>query len=97
MAEKETVNPSTQSEKISFETLSKEETVKHFDTDIEKGLTEQEAKARLEKYGPNKLQEKKKKSAIRIFFEQMNNTPRSLWVEVTSRLIGDEDFRLTCH
>ena len=73
MAEKETVNPSTQSEKISFETLSKEETVKHFDTDIEKGLTEQEAKARLEKYGPNKLQEKKKKSAIRIFFEQMNN------------------------
>lgn len=73
MAEKETVNPSTQSEKIYFETLSKEETVKHFDTDVEKGLTEQEAKARLEKYGPNKLQEKKKKSAIRIFFEQMNN------------------------
>lgn len=73
MAEKETVSPSTQSEKISFETLSKEETVKHFETDIEKGLTEQEAKARLEKYGPNKLQEKKKKSAIRIFFEQMNN------------------------
>lgn len=73
MAEKETVSPSTQSEKIAFETLSKEETVKHFDTDIEKGLTEEEAKTRLEKYGPNKLQEKKKKSAIRIFFEQMNN------------------------
>lgn len=73
MAEKETINPSTQSEKIAFETLSKEDTVKHFDTDVEKGLTEAEAKARLEKYGPNKLQEKKKKSAIRIFFEQMNN------------------------
>lgn len=73
MAEKETIIPNSESEKISFETLSKEETVKHFNTDVEKGLTEEEAKIRLEKYGPNKLQEKKKKSAIRIFFEQMNN------------------------
>ena len=73
MAEKEEIiNPENES-KVVFETLSKDETIKFLDTDPEKGLKEEEAKARLEKYGPNKLQEKKKKSAIRIFFEQMNN------------------------
>ena len=58
---------------VKFETISKEETVSIFNTDVEKGLTSEEAKARLEKYGPNKLEEKPKKSWIKIFFEQMAN------------------------
>ena len=37
------------------------------------GLTNEEAQARLEKYGPNKLQEKKKKPWYVIFLEQMND------------------------
>ena len=36
----------------------------------EHGLTAQEAAARLEKYGPNELQEGSKKSTFRIFLEQ---------------------------
>ena len=60
-------------EKIALETLTKEKTINHFETNIDEGLSDEEAKIRLEKYGPNKLEEKKKKSAIRIFFEQMND------------------------
>ena len=60
-------------EQKEFETLTSQEAVSYFETDVEKGLTSEEAKARLEKYGPNKLEEKAKKSWIRIFFEQMAN------------------------
>ena len=60
-------------EQKEFETLTNQEAVSYFETDVEKGLTSEEAKARLEKYGPNKLEEKAKKSWIRIFFEQMAN------------------------
>ena len=56
-----------------FETKSIEETLKDQVTDAKLGLTSKEASERLLKFGENKLQEKKKKSAIRIFFEQMNN------------------------
>ena len=56
-----------------FETLTVEQTEKLLKTDVENGLTAVEAKERFEKFGPNKLQEKKKKSWIRVFFEQMNN------------------------
>lgn len=57
--------------RISYETLSIEKTVKELDSDLKNGLSNEEAKKRLEKFGPNKLQEKKKKSAFVIFFEQM--------------------------
>src|SRR5574344_215766 len=56
-----------------FETKSRHTTLADLNTDKEKGLTSQEASERLLKYGPNKLKEKKKKSWLRIFFEQMNN------------------------
>ena len=59
--------------KIAYESLTTEQTVQALGTNLETGLTSEEAKVRLEKYGPNKLEEKKKKSWIRIFFEQMNN------------------------
>ena len=47
--------------------------VEEFGTDKERGLSSEEASRRLSLYGLNKLEEKKKKSWIRIFFEQMNN------------------------
>ena len=56
-----------------FEQKTSNEVIASLNSDAEKGLSSIEAKARLEKYGPNKLQEKKKKSWIIIFFEQMNN------------------------
>mgnify|MGYP002523690743 CR=1 FL=1 len=59
--------------RLAYETCSKEQTISNFETDPIKGLSSEEAQIRLQKYGPNKLEEKKKKSWIRIFFEQMNN------------------------
>lgn len=60
-------------EKLAFETLTTKQIEEGLQTNLEKGLSSKEASTRLEKYGPNKLEEKKKKSWIRIFFEQMNN------------------------
>lgn len=60
-------------DKIAFETLTVKQTEEALKTNTKTGLSEEEAKIRLEKYGKNQLEEKKKKSWIRIFFEQMNN------------------------
>lgn len=59
--------------KIASESLSIKDTETLFGTNLETGLSEEEAKARLEKYGQNKLKEKKKDSWIKIFFSQMAN------------------------
>lgn len=56
-----------------FETKTISDVEKELETNYETGLSKEEAARRLEKYGLNKLEEKKKKSWIRIFFEQMNN------------------------
>ena len=76
MEEKENVaikTSSLDSATLQAETLSIEDAEKTFQTNFKTGLSSEEAKKRLEKYGPNKLQEKKKKTWIRIFFEQMAN------------------------
>lgn len=39
----------------------------------ERGLTQSEAGARLEKYGPNQLKEQKKKGILVLFMEQLND------------------------
>ena len=56
-----------------FVKLTSESVLSKLESDKDKGLSSEEAKSRLEKFGPNKLQEQKKKSWIRIFFEQMAN------------------------
>ena len=58
---------------IKFETKSIKETANILNVDINQGLDNQEAYKRNQKYGENKLNENKKKSPIKIFFEQMNN------------------------
>ena len=60
-------------ENIKKETLSINDTIKNYDTDIKRGLSSIEAKNRLEKYGKNELKEKKKKTWIQIFFSQLND------------------------
>jgi len=42
-------------------------------TSLEKGLDDKTAKARLEKYGPNKLEMGKKINPIKLFFSQFND------------------------
>lgn len=60
-------------QKTTFETLSAEQTCAELQTDATVGLSEAEAAARLEKYGKNKLEEKKKMSPIAIFFSQLKD------------------------
>lgn len=66
-------NVETKKSTIAFETLTNEQVKDALQTNLETGLSSEEAKKRLETYGENKLVEKKKKSVIRIFFEQMKD------------------------
>ena len=50
-----------------------EEVLKEFHVDPTTGLTSEEARARLEKYGPNKLKGKPKKSLLSLFFGQLKD------------------------
>lgn len=60
-------------ERISWHSFSADKVLKKFDTSLE-GLLENEVKARLQKYGPNKLTPPRKKSMWGRFFAQFNNT-----------------------
>ncbi|MDD7622317.1 MAG: cation-translocating P-type ATPase [Candidatus Onthovivens sp.] len=73
MAKKKIENNNVATKSIAFETLNNNQLAEAFETDLEKGLTSEQAKTRLEKNGENKLAEKKKKSVIRMFFEQMKD------------------------
>lgn len=58
--------------KLNYYNETVEELYKRMDSN-EHGLTEEEAKKRLEKYGENKLTERKKKSNLSLFLEQFND------------------------
>lgn len=49
----------------------RETVLRNLDVDANKGLSDQEVKSRLEKYGPNKLEEKKGKSFLQKLLEQL--------------------------
>jgi Ca2+-transporting ATPase len=50
-----------------------DETLKEFGVDAEVGLSEEEAKNRLIKYGPNRLEGEKKKTILQLFFAQLRD------------------------
>ena len=56
-----------------FETKSAKEVLQQLDSNVEQGLTSQEAGERLVKYGPNKLPEKKKTPLFFVFLGQFND------------------------
>lgn len=56
-----------------FETLSVAETCAELKTDAVRGLSEAEAATRLQMYGKNKLEEKKKLTPLQIFFSQLRD------------------------
>ena len=58
---------------ISWHTKSKEEIEKTFQTNAQTGLSEQEAKKRLQQYGKNILEEKKKENIIIRFLKQFQD------------------------
>ena len=49
------------------------ETVEKFSSNVENGLTKEQVKVSQEKYGKNKLREKKKKTKIQKFFDQFKD------------------------
>lgn len=67
-------------------------------TNIKTGLNEKEAKKRLVTYGKNKLNDKKKKSVFKRFFEQFNDFMIIILLAaaavsfVTSIMFGDSDI-----
>lgn len=56
-----------------WHSISKEEVLDKLKVDPAAGLTEEEAKKRLEEYGPNKLKGQKKKSILRLFLAQLKD------------------------
>src|SRR5690606_39064444 len=53
--------------------LSVEESLQNMGVNPSEGLSGPEVEKRLQEYGKNKLQEQKRKSIFRIFFEQLND------------------------
>src|SRR5215471_4337918 len=68
-----TANANTVSEVTAWHAKSQAEVVKRLVTNSEKGLNLAEASARLEKYGPNRLPEGRKRGSFARFFSQFNN------------------------
>ncbi len=66
--------------------LDTQEAIKRLETDSTRGLSLQEAKLRLEKYGPNQLKEKKGRSPFSIFFEQFQDF--IVWVLIGAALVS---------
>ncbi|HPF01949.1 MAG TPA: calcium-translocating P-type ATPase, PMCA-type [Bacteroidales bacterium] len=56
-----------------FYFLSADDTIKHFATSDHEGLSDSEARKRLEEYGFNQLEAKGKKSFLRMFLEQFKS------------------------
>ncbi len=59
--------------------------LKKLETD-EKGISNSEARTRLDKYGPNKIESKKKISPIMIFLSQFNDP--MIWILIGAALIS---------
>ena len=56
-----------------WQTLNKNEIAQKLRTNLKEGITEEEAKSRKEKFGPNRLNEKKKESFVIRFIKQFND------------------------
>ncbi|MCM8779255.1 MAG: calcium-translocating P-type ATPase, SERCA-type, partial [Candidatus Omnitrophica bacterium] len=66
--------------------LNISEVAKILETDLRQGLSSQEARIRLDKYGPNQLKEKKGSSPLSIFFEQFRDF--IVWVLIGAALVS---------
>lgn len=59
--------------KVAWTTVEAEETIRRFETDIEKGLTAKVADERLQHYGPNRLHEQKSTPKWKVFVSQFQD------------------------
>jgi magnesium-transporting ATPase (P-type) len=58
---------------LAHHALPVERVVEELKTDAHKGLSSQEARVRLERYGPNELQEKPRPGFLKLLWDQLNN------------------------
>jgi magnesium-transporting ATPase (P-type) len=68
-----TANADPTADGITWHAVAVDDVVKRFATDIGKGLEADEAAKRLQKYGPNRLPEGKKRGPFMRFLSQFNN------------------------
>ncbi|MGB8951442.1 MAG: calcium-transporting P-type ATPase, PMR1-type [Candidatus Aminicenantales bacterium] len=66
--------------------LDIQEVARQLATDLSSGLSSQEVQARLAKYGPNQLLEKKGRSPLSIFLEQFGNF--IIWVLIGAAMVS---------
>src|SRR5215475_4590439 len=66
-------NANPTADAIAWHAMAVDEVVRRLTTDIEKGLDAGEASIRLQKYGPNRLPEGKKRGPLIRFLAQFNN------------------------
>ncbi|WP_460267442.1 cation-transporting P-type ATPase, partial [Clostridium tertium] len=58
---------------MKFHEMGQTDLLEATNTSMKQGLTEKEVKKRLDKHGPNELQEGKKTSALLLFFAQFKD------------------------
>ncbi len=58
---------------VSWHALSTEETLNSLETQLDQGLSAKEAANRLQKYGPNQLEEKARTTFLQMVISQLNN------------------------
>ena len=81
-----------------WQTLEKNDVIRRLNTKEREGLTEEEVKIRQEKYGENKLKDKKKESIIIKFIKQFNDFMiitlmiASIISAVISKMQGENDY-----
>jgi len=77
---------------MKFYQTNPEAICKKLDTNCQTGLSPYQAKIRLEKYGPNRIKEEKRKSTLLIFFQQFLNPLIYILLiaAVVSFLIGEK-------
>lgn len=66
--------------------LSIDETVSSLKSDLSKGISSEEARQRIIKYGPNQLKEKKGRSPFSVFFDQFKDF--IIWVLIGAAFVS---------
>src|SRR5512136_626982 len=60
-------------EQLAPHALPREQALEEMETHLHNGLSSQEARARLERYGPNELQERPRPGFLKLLLDQFNN------------------------
>ena len=80
------------SDKLTAHAWSIEQTAKELGTDLTKGLTSAETRARLEKYGFNELKEKPRPGFLSLLLDQFKDFLIIILIAARCDLVGRASF-----